>query len=149
MVLSFHVDFKDLNIAYNVIIQPRIFVLWFLNRQMDKDFINVSKVLKKISNKVPTTFSIHQIAKIFNIKHANWRPLPSYIWDPDKDLRATGAYGGVFYAGLSPASLMGFNDTALFGFDAFTLKSYFNLRWYEARHENFITEIDEKAVSFL
>ena len=96
MVLFYHVDFEDLNIAYNVIIQPRIFVLWFLNHQMYKDFINVSTMLKKISNKVPTTFFVHQIAKIFNIKHANWLLMPSYIWYPDKDLRATGAYGGFF-----------------------------------------------------
>lgn len=44
---------------------------------------------------------------------------------------------------------MGFKNTTVFGFDAFTLKSYFNFRRYEARHENFRIEIDEKAVSFL
>ena len=145
----FHVDFKKLNMLYNVIIQPRIFVPWFLKRQIDKDFSKVANLFKEVSRESSTIFFVHNAAKVFNFKQANWRAVPSYIWDPGYELRAMGAIGGAFYAGLGVARLMGFKNVTLIGFDAFTLRAYSNLRWYEYGCDDLQVGNDETANDFL
>jgi len=148
-LLPFHVDFVNLQIPYNIIIQPRIFVPWFLQKQIDKDFSTVAKLFKKISSESSTIHFVRQTSKFFNLKQINWRPIPSYVWDPDHQIRSSGSFGGAFYAGLSLARLMGFQEVTLVGFDAFTHTSFSNLRWYEYGSDRTHNINDEKGKIFL
>ena len=148
-LLPFHIDFKNLNVQYNIITQPRIFVPWILKREMDREFHTVAELYKKLSALSAPTYFVHQWAKIFNPRIVNWWPVPNHIWDPDKRIKALGAFGGAFYSSLSLARLMGFTDITMVGFDAFTLKKHSHQRWFEFGHGSHSTDVDPKAVMFL
>ena len=147
-LLPFHIDFKNLNVQYSIITQPRIFVPRPFKKQIDHEFRKVATLFKKISSLSTTTFFVHQAAKIFNARIVNWWPVPNYVWDPTDNIRAMGAFGGAVYSGLSLARLMGFTDITMVGFDAFTLKEHSHQHWFEFGHGPHSTDIDPKAKMF-